>query len=77
MSCCGKLVSDQGPIPFGSRTALRPVTVKIAVLANQLPADNSGDPCDRLMGATALAEGLALVTRDTKIRAGKQIETIW
>jgi PIN domain nuclease of toxin-antitoxin system len=60
-----------------SRTAIRPVTVKIAVLANQLPMDYPGDPCDRLIGATALAEGIALVTKDTRIRACKQIKAIW
>jgi PIN domain nuclease of toxin-antitoxin system len=60
-----------------SRTAIRPITAKIAVLANQLPATYSSDPCDRLIGATALAEGLALVTKDRTIRDCKQIKTIW
>ncbi|MEY2607215.1 MAG: hypothetical protein QOH31_5059, partial [Verrucomicrobiota bacterium] len=60
-----------------SRTAIRPISVKIAVLANQLPANYSGDPCDRLIGATALAEGIALITKDSKIRARKEIKTIW
>jgi len=62
---------------ISSRTSIRPITVKVAVLANQLPADYSGDPCDRLIGATALAEGIALVTKDVRIRACKQIKTIW
>ncbi len=62
---------------ISSRTAIRPITVQVAVLANQLPADYSGDPCDRLIGATALVEGMALVTRDARTRACKQIETIW
>lgn len=62
---------------ISSRTAVQPITVKVAVLANQLPADYSGDPCDRLIGATALAEGMALVTKDARIRACKQIKTIW
>jgi PIN domain nuclease of toxin-antitoxin system len=62
---------------ISSRTAIQPITVKVAVLANQLPADYSGDPCDRLIGATALAEGIALVTKDARIRACKQIKTIW
>jgi PIN domain nuclease of toxin-antitoxin system len=62
---------------ISSRTAVRPITVKIAVLVNQQPADYSGDPCDRLIGATVLAEGIALVTRDEGIRACKQIKTIW
>jgi PIN domain nuclease of toxin-antitoxin system len=62
---------------ISSRTAIQPITVKVAVLANQLPADYSGDPCDRLIGATALSEGIALVTKDMRIRACKQIKTIW
>jgi PIN domain nuclease of toxin-antitoxin system len=62
---------------ISSRTAIRPVTVKVAVLANQLPSDYSGDPCDRLIAGTALAEGIALVTKDTRIRAWKQIKTFW
>jgi PIN domain nuclease of toxin-antitoxin system len=62
---------------ISSRTSIRPVTVKVAVLANQLPTDCSGDPCDRIIGATALAEGIALVTKDRRIRACKQIKTIW
>jgi PIN domain nuclease of toxin-antitoxin system len=62
---------------ISSRTAIRPITVKVAVLANQLPATYSSDPCDRLIGATALAEGIALVTKDRTIRNCKQIRTIW
>jgi len=62
---------------ISSRTAIRPITVEIAVLASQLPDDYSGDPCDRLIGATALAEGIALVTKDRNIRSCKQIRTIW
>jgi PIN domain nuclease of toxin-antitoxin system len=60
-----------------SRTAIRPVTAKVAVLANQFPTTYSSDPCDRLIGATALAEGIALVTKDRAIRDCKQIKTIW
>jgi PIN domain nuclease of toxin-antitoxin system len=60
-----------------SRTAILPISVKIAVLANQLPANYPGNPCDRLIGATALADGIALITKDNRIRACKQIKTIW
>jgi PIN domain nuclease of toxin-antitoxin system len=62
---------------ISSRTAIRPITVKVAVLANQLPADYSGVPCGRLIGATALAEGMALITKDARTRACKQMKTIW
>jgi PIN domain nuclease of toxin-antitoxin system len=60
-----------------SRTAIRPITAMIAVLANQLPTNYSDDPCDRHIGATALAEGIALITNDTTIRVCKQIRSIW
>jgi PIN domain nuclease of toxin-antitoxin system len=62
---------------ISSRTAIRPITARIAVLANQLPADYSRDPCDRLIGATALAEGIALITKDVNIRSCRAIMSIW
>lgn len=57
--------------------AIRPITAKIAVLANQLPPTYPGDPSDRLIGATALEEGFALVTKDRSIRNFQHIKTIW
>jgi PIN domain nuclease of toxin-antitoxin system len=62
---------------ISSRTAVFPITRQIALLANQLPATYSRDPSDRLIGATAMAEGIALVTKDKTIRNSKQIKTIW
>ena len=62
---------------ISSRTSIRPITVEIAVLASQFPESYPGDPCDRLIGATALAEGAALVTKDRGIRSYKRIRTIW
>jgi len=62
---------------ISSRTAIRPITMKVAVLANQLPTNYSGDPCDRLIGATALSEGLPLITKDRNIRGCRQLQTIW
>lgn len=60
-----------------SRIEVRPITLRIAVLANQLPSSFPGDPSDRLIGATALAEGISLVTKDRTMRKFKQIKTIW
>ncbi|MGB2633282.1 MAG: type II toxin-antitoxin system VapC family toxin [Candidatus Acidiferrum sp.] len=60
-----------------SLVAIRPITSKIAALANQFPTEYSSDQCDRLIGATALAEGMVLVTKDTKIRDCKQLRTVW
>jgi len=62
---------------ISSRTAVFPITKQIALLANQLPATYPGDPSDRLVGATAMSEGIALVTKDRSIRNFKQIRTIW
>ena len=60
-----------------SRVAVRPITAKVAALANQFPANYSSDPCDRLIGATALAEGMVVVTKDVKIRDCKLLQTLW
>jgi PIN domain nuclease of toxin-antitoxin system len=62
---------------ISSRTAVFPITRQIAILANQLPATFPRDPSDRLIGATAMSERIALVTKDRTIRNCKQIKTIW
>jgi len=62
---------------IAARTAVRPLTPKIAVLATQFTSSYPGDPSDRIIGATALAEGMALVTKDLNIRSCKQLKTIW
>jgi len=62
---------------ISSRVAVLPITTKVAALANQFSADYSSDPCDRLIGATALAEGMVLVTKDANIRHCKQLQTLW
>jgi len=62
---------------ISSRTAVFPISKQVAVLANQLPATYSSDPADRLIGATAMSEGIALITKDRTIRNCKQIKTIW
>ena len=62
---------------ISSHVAVRPITEKVAALAVQFPASYSNDPCDRLIGATALAEGMALVTRDANMQNCKLLQTIW
>ena len=54
-----------------------PITPEIAALASQFPEDYPGDPSDRIIGATARAEGMTLVTRDEKIRRSSLIRTVW
>lgn len=60
-----------------SGVILKPLTPTIAALATQFPLDFPRDPADRLIGATARAEGLALVTRDERIRSSPLLKTIW
>jgi len=56
---------------------VKPITAEIAALAVQFPTPYPLDPADRLIGATAQAEGLALVTRDEKLRSSRMLQTIW
>lgn len=55
-------------LPISARACARMVT---------LPASYPKDPADRVIGATALVEGLALVTADIAIRRVKVVRTIW
>ena len=49
----------------------------IASLSTQFPASFPRDPADRLIAATARAEGLALVTKNKRIRATMLVKTVW
>ena len=60
-----------------SDVVVKEITPTVAVLATHLPADFRGDPADRLIAATARAEGLRLVSRDARLRASQAVETIW
>jgi PIN domain nuclease of toxin-antitoxin system len=42
-----------------------------------LPAAYPKDPADRIIGATALVEGLSLLTADRQIRRSRALHTIW
>ncbi len=54
-----------------------PITGRICVSASSLPSGYPKDPADRIIGATALVEGLTLVTADEEIRKSRAVPTIW
>jgi PIN domain nuclease of toxin-antitoxin system len=54
-----------------------PIDSRVCVKAMALPASYPKDPADRIIGATALAEGLSLLTADRAIRNSHVVETIW
>src|SRR5271166_4358745 len=59
------------------RFVVLPITSRICVGALSLPAGYPKDPADRIIGATALVEGLTLVTADAQIRNSRALPTIW
>jgi PIN domain nuclease of toxin-antitoxin system len=54
-----------------------PMTALICMQALALPASFPKDPSDRVIAATALVEGLSLLTADREIRKSGALSTIW
>ena len=60
-----------------ARFVVLPMTGRVCVRAMGLPAGYPKDPADRIIGATALVEGIPLVTADDDIHRSKALRTIW
>lgn len=60
-----------------TRFVVLPITGRICMGALSLPTGYPKDPADRIIGATALVEGLDLVTADAQIRKSHAVPTIW
>ena len=60
-----------------ARFTVLPITSRAALRTLQLPADYPRDPADRIIGATALAEELELITGDHKIIDSEAVPVIW
>jgi len=60
-----------------TRFAVLPITGRACARIAGLPVTYPKDPADRIIGATALVEGLPLLTADRKIRRSKIVRTIW
>jgi PIN domain nuclease of toxin-antitoxin system len=60
---------------INTRAEILPLTPTIAVQATSIAPLR--DPADRLIAATALTHGVALVTKDERIRQSGVVTTIW
>ena len=60
-----------------TRFVVLPITGRACVRTLELPANYPKDPADRVIGATALVEGLVLLTADREIRRSRAVKTIW
>lgn len=60
-----------------SRFIVIPIRGRICALTLGLPSTYPKDPADRVIAATALTEGLTLITADREIQRSKAIATIW
>src|SRR5207247_876972 len=77
-----QVLEFEGPLAaqladFVAGVSVRPISPAIAAQAAQLGSAFPHDPGDRLIVATALIEGLALVTADSVIRQSAVVRTIW
>lgn len=54
-----------------------PITSKGCARTVGLPEGYPGDPADRIIGATALVEGLTLITADRRILECNVVPTVW
>ena len=82
------MLSSKGRIQLGTslesfmvsvetRFVVLPITGRICVQAFDLPAQYPTDPMDRIIGATAVVQGLTLITADRAIRKSRALRTIW
>jgi PIN domain nuclease of toxin-antitoxin system len=60
-----------------ARFVVFPTTGRACARAMGFPAAFPKDPADRIIGATALVEGLSLITADREIHRSKVVHTIW
>jgi PIN domain nuclease of toxin-antitoxin system len=60
-----------------TRFIILPISGRACVRVLELPETYPNDPADRIIGATALVEGLPLLTADREIRNSRAVRTLW
>ena len=54
-----------------------PISLEVAAFTTYFPPDFPSDPADRVIAATARAEGIPLVTADQRMLDSRLLKTIW
>ncbi|MGB8440009.1 MAG: type II toxin-antitoxin system VapC family toxin [Candidatus Acidiferrales bacterium] len=60
-----------------SRFVVLPMNARSCARVMGLPSTFPKDPADRIITATALVEGIPLITADREIRKSRVLEAIW
>ena len=60
-----------------TRFVVLPISGRACARAMGFPTAYPKDPADRIIGATALVEGLPLITADRQIHRSRVVKTIW
>ena len=60
-----------------TRFVVLPISGRACARAVGLPETYPRDPVDRIIGATALVEGLSLISADRGVQRSKVVHTIW
>jgi PIN domain nuclease of toxin-antitoxin system len=60
-----------------NRFVIVPMSAQVCVRALSLSSVYPKDPADRIIAATALVEGVPLLTADHQIQRSKTVRTIW
>ena len=71
---CPVLDWIRGALP--ETVQILPISPEITVRSTQLKGFH-GDPADQLIVATALVQGLTLLTSDQAIRKSRLVKTVW
>jgi PIN domain nuclease of toxin-antitoxin system len=59
------------------RVEMLPLTPEVSVAAARLGSSSLADPADRMIAATALEAGAAVVSKDARLRGVEGLKTIW